>query len=159
MKPKVYIETSVISYLTSRRSRDVVILGRQETTREWWESRRAEYELFVSELVLNEIAAGDPAAAAARLEAVAGLPLLDVDDDAERLSADLMAQDLVPRTAVEDAIHLAVAVVNGMDYLVTWNFSHIANAQLQRGIAAVVTSQGYESPVICTPEWFVGSEP
>ena len=152
MKPKVYIETSVISYLTSRPSENLIVAARQQITRNWWESRRGGYELFVSELVVNEAADGDAAAAAARLEAIDDLALIDVGEEAEALSEVFMARDLVPRTAVEDAIHLAVAVVSGMDYLLTWNFSHIANAQLRRRIGAMSIDQGYESPVICTPE-------
>lgn len=157
MKRKVYVETSVISYLTARPSRTILGAAHQQITLAWWE-RRSEYELVVSESVLRECGAGDVDAAQRRLAAVAELPLLLVTEDALRIAQALLEKGIIPSTAVEDALHIAVATVHGVDYLLTWNCRHIANPEIQRNIAAYLEQTGLMLPFICTPEELLGDE-
>jgi predicted nucleic acid-binding protein len=152
MAGRVYLETTIPSYLTAWLSRDLVMAGRQLTTREWWEKRRLEFEIFVSQVVLDEAARGDPDAAKRRLEVLVDLPLLEVSGNARSLAQELMERVTLPSKAAADALHIAIAAVNGMDYLVTWNCSHIANAELRRMIDLVCRDSGFEPPIICTPE-------
>ncbi len=121
----VYIETSIASYLMARPSRDLRAAAWQQTTIQWWEQERPNYELFTSELVLAEARAGDVDAAARRLAALDALPLISVTDDAKELATRLMADGGIPPQAEADALHVAVACVHGMDYLLTWNCRHI----------------------------------
>jgi hypothetical protein len=154
MKPTVYVETTVPSYLTAWPSRDVVRAGEQQVTRDWWE-RRTEFELRVSSLVLLECGAGDADAAALRLAALDGLPVLAQTKEAETLADTLLREVPLPAKAAADALHIAVAAVNGMAYLLTWNCAHIANATLRPRIEAVCRQSGYEPPVICSPKELV----
>lgn len=152
MKPRVYLETSVVSYLVGRLSRDVIVLGNQELTREWWTSKRSGYDFFISEIVLGEVAGGDPELAHQRLLIAGDLPLLAVTEEAERLAPLLLrAAGLAPNAAT-DALHMAVAASHGMDYLLSWNCAHIANATIRRAIEKQCRMSGYEPPVICTPQ-------
>jgi hypothetical protein len=151
-KPKVYIETTVISYLTAWPSTELVMAAHQQLTQEWWKSQRDKFDLFVSELVRQEAAAGDAEAARRRLEVIDSLPSLALDEHARQL-AEVLAQRLkLPDRASADAAHIALAVMNGMEYLITWNCRHIANARLRTMIETVTTSFGYVAPTICTPE-------
>ena len=151
MRPTAYIETSVVSYLTARPSRDVVIAAYQEITREWWRESSDRFDLVASALVVAEARAGDPDAARSRLGALEALTLLDATTDAEALAHELVDTCAVPRQAADDAAHIAIAVTNGVDFLVTWNFRHIANAAMRTRIEQVCRGAGYEPPVICTP--------
>lgn len=151
MKPTAYIETSVVSYLAARPSRDVVIAAYQEITRQWWRDARDRFQLVVSELVLSEAGAGDRDAAQARLQALEAVTLIAATAEAETLAQRLLETGAVPRQAAADAAHIAVAVANGADYLLTWNFRHIANAAMRARIESVCRRSGYEPPVICTP--------
>ena len=126
--------------------------GHQETTKEWWETRRQDFELFVSQFVINEASLGDPDAARRRLDALANVPLLDPNDDVYVLADALMKGVPLPAKAAADSLHIAIATINGMDYLLTWNCTHIANAALRASIEMVCRSCGFEPPVICTPE-------
>ena len=137
MKRRVYIETSVVSYLASRPSRDVVSAGRQQLTHAWWEIRRPVFDLAISQVVLNEVRAGDPRAAERRLAFIAELPLLDITDEATELAATLIEQVPLPPQASVDAAHIAVAAYHGVDFLLTWNVAHIANAALRRRVEEV----------------------
>ena len=150
--PSVYLETTIPSYLTAWRSPDIVTAARQQLTREWWDTRRKDFELFISQLVIDEAGAGDETAAALRLEVLQGITLLEFGDDANALSKLLNRELSLPERAAADAVHIAVAVVNGMDYLLTWNCTHIANATLRPRIEEACRSFGYRMPVICTPE-------
>jgi hypothetical protein len=152
MRPKVYVETSVISYLTSRPSRDVIALAHQELTRDWWERRRPEFDLFASRLVRAEAQLGDPGAAAARLAVLEPIVLLAESRASRELAAKLLEVGGLPRKASSDALHIGVAAVNGMDYLLTWNCKHIANARMLRFVMETCRVEGYEPPVTCTPE-------
>ncbi len=151
MKSRVYLETSVISYLTAWPSRDLVKAAHQEITREWW-STRARFELYVSQVVIGEAAGGDAEAARLRLQSVAGIPVLAASPEAGLLAERLVAEGSLPAKAAVDALHIAIAVVNGIDYLLTWNCTHIANAAMRHKIDAVCRRSGYESVVLCTPE-------
>ena len=159
MKPSVYIETSVISYLTARPSRDVVVAAYQEITREWWRGARDRFALFVSELVVAEAGTGDPDAARARLETIETLPRLGATAKATELARHLLDLGAVPEGAGDDAAHIAIAVANGVDFLVTWNFRHIANATMRSRIEDVCRRSGYAPPVICTPNELLETAP
>src|ERR1700722_7902147 len=158
MKSRVYVETTIPSYLTAWPSRDLVRAAHQQITREWWDQRRSEFELFISQFVLRECQAGDPTAAAERLEVLQELPLLEQTDEATKLAQALLEQVPLPERAAVDALHIAVATVHGMDYLLTWNCTHIANAALRDPIESVCRASGYEPPVICTPEELLSEE-
>ena len=152
MKRRVYIETSVISYLASRPSRDVVVAGRQQLTHTWWEVRRPAFDLVISQVVLDEVRAGDPNAAQRRLVFIADLPLLDVTTATAELAATLIERVPLPTQAGADAAHMAVAAVHGVDFLMTWNVAHIANATLRRRVEDICREQGYPAPILCTPD-------
>jgi hypothetical protein len=155
MKPTVYLETTIPSYLTAWPSRDVVRAGEQQVTRDWW-ARRSEFELRVSSLVLLECGAGDADAASLRLAAVEGVPVLAQTPEAETLADALLREVPLPEKASADALHIAVAAVHGVSYLLTWNCTHIANAALRPRIEASCRRMGYEPPVICTPMELLG---
>ncbi len=151
MKPRVYVETTVLSYLTALPSRDLVRAAHQQITVEWW-ARREQFELFISEAVLAEIQKGDPAAAARRLAAAEGLPVLSATTQAQALAAALLRGAAMPAKAALDAAHVAIAAVHGLEFLMTWNCTHIANAVMRPKIEQVCRDAGVLPPVICTPE-------
>jgi predicted nucleic acid-binding protein len=157
MKRKIYVETSVISYLTARPSKTIIGAAHQQITLAWWETRD-HYELLVSEAVLRECGAGDPDAAAKRLAVLKDVPLLLITEEALQIAESLVEHGIVPAKAAEDALHIAVATVNGVDYLLTWNCRHIANPEMQRGIAEHLEQIGMFLPFICTPEELLGEE-
>jgi len=152
MNSSIYLETSVISYLASRISRELVTAANQQMTREWWDDHRADFDLFISQFVVHECSAGDPDAARERLEVIAEIPELDVTDDAKTLAKELVINVPLPDKAEIDALHVAVATVHGINYLLTWNCKHIANAALRHRIEAVCRDHGFEPPTICTPQ-------
>ena len=152
MKPRVYLETTIPSYLTAWPSRQAVMAGHQQTTKEWWDTQREEFELFASQFVIDEASLGDPDAARRRLEALANVPLLDLSEEVYSLANGLVRRVPLPAKAAADSLHIAIATVNGMDYLLTWNCTHIANATLRGRIEMICRDCGYEPPVICTPE-------
>lgn len=132
MKPKVYPETSIISYLAARISRNILVAANQQVTQEWWETRRRRFELFISSSVLNEITRGNPEMAAQRQKIIENIPILPVEERALILAEKLVQNQDVPQKSVEDALHMAIAAVEGMDYLLTWNLRHIANAAMRK---------------------------
>ena len=152
----VYIETTVISYLASRPSRDILVAAHQQTTDEWWSFRRHEFECYISQIVIDEIQAGDIEAAEKRMEEIGDFPVLEATIEAERLTEAIIEGGAIPERAVRDAAHIAVAAVNDIDYLLTWNCSHLANAQIIRRVSVICNAQGYSMPVICTPEELMG---
>jgi predicted nucleic acid-binding protein len=156
MASKLYVETTVLGYLTARPTRDLVAAARQQVTREWWAGPRHRFELYVSELVLAEAAAGDPEAASRRIEAVAGLPLLEVTATVTGLAAELTRRVRLPARAAADAVHVALAAAHGVEYLMTWNLRHIANAELRPPIEAACRVAGFAPPVIATPDELMG---
>ena len=152
MSVTVYVESSVISYLASRPSRDLVTAARQTITLEWWEERRRQCEVYISTLVEEEISRGDSSAAKRRLAYVAEIPALEVTDQANTLAKDFLKQRAVPKNSAEDALHIGIAAAAGMEYLLTWNFKHINNAETKTMIAKVIEAHGFVSPVLCSPE-------
>ncbi|MEY6434019.1 type II toxin-antitoxin system VapC family toxin [Thioalkalicoccus limnaeus] len=152
MTESVYIESSIVSYLTSRPSRDVVISARQVITENWWLNQRSNFDLFVSALVIQEIFKGDQDTAERRLNAVADIPLLGASQDALLLSEALLIREAVPKTSEEDALHISIAAASGIDFLLTWNFRHINNAHTKAAISAVIEAYGFVSLVLCSPE-------
>lgn len=156
LKPKLYLETTIPSYLTAWPSRDLIRAGHQQITKEWWQIRRQSFDLFVSQLVLDEVAAGDPVAAQERLAAINDLALLDITDEVGALAAALVSSLALPQKAVTDAAHISLAAVHGMHFLLTWNCTHIANAEMSVAIQRICRENGYACPVICTPEELMG---
>lgn len=156
MKPKVYIETSIVSYLTANRSRDVITLARQQITDEWWERERTNYELVISELVILEASAGDEQMARKRLQFLQSMTLLKAKVEAEKLTEKIVKNNILPEKAAADASHIAIATTHELDYLLTWNCKHIANAKIFPKIFAIIEKEGYKPPVICTPEELLG---
>ena len=152
MNSTVYLETSIIGYLASRPSRDLITAANQQLTRDWWDEHREQYDLYVSETVVAECGAGDAQAAQERLDTVGDIAILDVTEDAENLADELVKEIPLPENAEVDALHIAIATVNGINYLLTWNCAHIANAALQPQIEAICRSAGFEPPTICTPQ-------
>ena len=154
---RVYLETSFVSYLTAPRfSRDPIAAAHQQITLEWWSRRRADFELVVSQVVLDEAGLGDPTASESRLEAIAALPRLLVTDSAVALARTILTRGLLPSRAFPDALHIAIATVHQVDYLLTWNCKHIANVEILPRIAVVCEELGHPLPIICTPEELLG---
>jgi len=152
MKPRVYLETSVISYLVGwLNQRSILVAHNQEFTREWWSSRRIDYELFSSAVAVTEAQRGEAPLAQERLAFLAETTLLDITDEATALALELLRNTRIPAKADVDALHVAIATVNGMDYLLSWNCKHIANANILPQVYAVCRAWGYEPPLICTP--------
>ena len=156
MKPKVYLETTIISYLTARPSRDLVVAAHHQITQDWWTNRRSDFDLHASQLVIQEASAGDAQMAQSRLAALDQIPLLGVNKEATVLARLLVEKGPIPEKAAVDALHIAIATAHGMDYLLTWNCKHIANAEMQGGVAVICRANGYEPPVVCTPEELLG---
>lgn len=152
VKPKVYIETSIPSYLTARVSNDIRVVANQNTTIEWWETRRFGFELYISEFVIAEASLGDPRAAEERLNAIADLSELSTTHEAKMLATALISEGPIPTKAEVDAFHIAVATVNGIEYILTWNCTHIANAVMRPTIERICRQKGFEPPIICTPQ-------
>ena len=151
MNPRLYLETTIPSYLVARPSKDLRLAADQQTTQEWWETRRHEYDLFISEAVLDEAAGGDPGFAAQRMETLRGLTRLPATMAADALVARLLNERIIPAITAPDAVHLALAAAHGMDFLLTWNCTHIHNPHLERRIEAACRACGFVCPVICTP--------
>ncbi len=147
----IYLESSVVSYLAARPSRDVVVAGNQQVTRDWWETRRHECELFISDVVVAECAVGDSTAVSEREMILVGIPVLATTQEAEALANALLSAMALPRQAALDALHIGVTAVNGIDILLTWNCAHIANPFMQPQIAAACVEFGVVPPTICTP--------
>lgn len=153
MKARVYLETSVISYLVGwLNQRSILVAHNQEFTREWWAQRRQDYELFSSVVAVNEAGKGDAPLAKERLTFLAETTLLDLTDEAMSLAFELLRRTRIPAKADVDALHVAVAAVHGMDYLISWNCKHIVNGNILPQVYAVCRASGYEPPLICTPQ-------
>jgi hypothetical protein len=151
-RPALYVETTVVSYLTAYPSRDLLTAGHQLVTREWWEASRARFDLFTSLVVLNEATKGDAEMVRRRLDVLSGLSVLPLTDAATELAAALLRRGPLPKKAEADALHIALSAVHRMDYLLTWNCKHIANAAMRGRIEAICLGAGYRAPTMCTPE-------
>jgi predicted nucleic acid-binding protein len=151
MKAKIYIETSVVSYLTARPTHDLTIASRQATTRDLWENLQ-KFEAYGSDLVVGEAEKGHPEAAASRLKEIERLPLLEITSEAEDLASALIEGSAIPKSEPEDALHLGIAASNGIDIVVTWNFKHLNNPFTRLLVRQVIENAGYTCPEICSPE-------
>ena len=156
MKQRVYLETSIVSYYTARPNRDIVIAARQEITHEIWPILQKEFDIYISALVIQEASRGDREAAKKRLNALSGIPILEISHGAQELAQSLISENAIPPESEEDALHIAVASLNGMDFLLTWNFSHINNAFKKSKIIRAIEKQGFIPSEICSPEEFLG---
>ena len=156
MSETVYIETSILGYLTARPSRDMVVAANIEVTKEWWNTRRGDFQLYSSQEVVKETSQGDVVIASQRLEILANLSLLDLNQAVLDLAEQFLERSNLPAKADIDAVHIAPATVHGMDYLLTWNCKHIANAQIQGKLAEISLDFGYELPILCTPYELLG---
>lgn len=152
MKRKIYIESTVVSYYTGQPTRDLIISARQEETRALWPRLLDEFEAYISALVVTECRDGNLERAAKRVEAIAPFPILDTTEDAEALAGALLEKGAVPESYPEDALHIAIAAVNGMELILSLNFKHINNPFLFGKIRSVVEEAGYVCPEICSPE-------
>ncbi len=154
----IYLETTIVGHLVGRIRRDPLIAAQQQVTRDWWRDEASKYTVLISQLVLDECSDGDPEAATERLEVVKNLDLIEVSDEVDALAAALIAGNAVPASEPRDAFHIAISAVNGINYLLTWNFKHIANASLRERIEQVCRETGFDPPVICTPEELMGND-
>ena len=148
--PRVYIESTIPSYLAARPSRDLVLRGQQEATRRWWQCREG-FVCYVSAIVEMEIMRGDQEAAEKRMQVIAGMPRLRISQEVQELASRILSTGLIPPKAELDASHIAIAAVHGMDLLVTWNCTHIHNVFIHRKIVTICESMDYPCPEICTP--------
>lgn len=160
MNPKatVYLETTIPSFLTARPSNNLILAGQQQLTRRWWNTRKRHYSIFISELVLEEAEKRDSQAARKRIDAIKNMPNLEIDDEAIKLGARILKIGVIPQKAAADAGHIAVAARHGIDYLLTWNCKHIANAEIIRRLDQVIRDAGYLAPTICTPTELFGGQ-
>jgi hypothetical protein len=152
MQPRVYLETTFVGYLTVRPSRDIVAAGMQQSTQEWWRDHAGKYVLCTSSLVWDEIGKGAPEAVSLRQAILKPVPLLELGSEVERLAGLLLKRKGVPPKAAEDAVHIAVAAVHAVPFILTWNFRHIANANLMERLRLICSDAGHTLPIICTPE-------
>src|SRR5581483_581896 len=157
MPERVYLETSIISYLAAHPSRDLITAARQQIRHEWWTRRRLEVEVFRSEIVVAQAAAGDADAARRRAQWMEGVPSLRITDEAAALGRLLVQAARLPDRAAVDALHISPAACHGMHYLLTWNSTHIANAEFRPKVERACRDNGYEPPVLCTPDELMGT--
>jgi len=153
----VYLETSFISYLVARPSGDLVVAAHQKTSQDWWSGRRQQFSCYVSQVVIDEASAGDPVEAQRRLAVITSLAALTITPGGEALTQAILSSGVLPPFAARDAAHVAVAAFHGVDYLLTWNCKHLANAQIMRKIESVCRASGYRMPIICTPDELMGA--
>ncbi|EAW37262.1 type II toxin-antitoxin system VapC family toxin [Lyngbya sp. PCC 8106] len=156
MSESVYIETSVVGYLTARPSNNLILMANSEITRRWWETRRSQFNLYISQIVLDEAAQGDAEMAIKRLDILQDISVLELTETVQDLGIQFLTRSNLPAKASDDAIHIAVATVQNIDYLLTWNCKHIANAQIQRKLSEICLDFGYKLPIICTPYELMG---
>ena len=151
-RPKVYVETTIVSYLTSRLSRNLVTAAHQQITQQWWNDRRKAFDLFASQAVVKEAGGGDETMAGLRLKVLEELPLLDITEEVSIFAEELISVGPMPPKAAVDAVHVAASVVHRVNYLLTWNCAHLANAAIRIKIDQICRSRDYLPVVICTPE-------
>ena len=154
----VYLETTVIGNIAGRMHPDPKIAARQQVTREWWTTAPDRYDLYVSEITIEECGDGDPDAAKERIDLVRNIDLIETSAEAEELAELLVNRLAVPASEPRDALHIVIATVNAVQFIVTWNFKHILNPHLQTKIANACREGGYDPPVICTPQQLLETE-
>jgi hypothetical protein len=152
----IYIETSIVSHATAWPSSDIQIAALQHQARNWWSNERPSFELVTSQLVIDEASAGDPVAAAERLKLLDGLPTVPINEDVRTLARAIVAASIMPPKAAADALHVAAAAVAGVQYLLTSNCKHIANAHELPRVYRLLDECGYGQLLICTPSEFLG---
>lgn len=153
---KVYLETTIPSYLSARPHRDIIVAGHQQLTHEWWDKRRGKFQLFISDFVVDEISKGDSEQIKKRQDIISNIEILRPTPEALNLAEALVKSKAVPQKAALDAAHIAVACIYKIDFFLTWNCKHIANAEMAVKIKAVCHKEGYTCPVICTPAELMG---
>ncbi|MBO1350563.1 MAG: type II toxin-antitoxin system VapC family toxin [Hormoscilla sp. GUM202] len=151
MSETIYIETSILGYLTARATNNLILAANMKVTQDWWDSRRSSFALYTSEIVWDEAAKGDREIAAQRLSLLQPLMILDMTESAITLAQKFLQQSNLPLKASNDALHMAIATVYGLNYLLTWNCKHMANAQIQIKLSKISSEFGYNLPIICTP--------
>lgn len=156
--PLLYLETSIISYLRQRTSGQVIAAARQVLTRKWWEEERTTYELVASQYVIDEVTNGDPQLAQERLESLRGVPLLQLGSEIDDIAEEIISRAILPPKAQLDALHIACASHHRVDYLLTWNCKHIANARILPQIQEALSELKCYIPIICTPEEMVDDD-
>jgi hypothetical protein len=154
-RPRLYLETTIPSYLTARTSRDLTKARHQHITLQWWNSWRTQFDIYVSEHVLTEAGDGDSDAARRRLDLIAPYVVLVPDVRSRKLAKLLMKNCGLPTRAEADAEHVAVAAVHSMNFLLTWNCAHLANEQFAPKIALICKAEGYICPTLCTPDQLI----
>ena len=154
--PTVYVETTVVGHIAARQQSDIIVAARQLSSRRWWDIRER-FRLVVSQIVVDECSAGDSFAASERLQLIDGIQVLAVSADARQLADELMTKHGIPETEPRDALHIAISAVNGIQYLLTWNFRHIANAETRATIEQICRDCGYAPPSICSPDELLGT--
>ncbi len=152
MKGSVYLETTVVSYYTSKPTRDIIVLAHQEITRQWWPKAIRQFDIFISEVVIEEASLGDQEVAKRRLEVLRDFPHLELNDEVEKMAQVYMERLEIPEKSFRDAAHLAIACIHSVDYLVTWNCAHLANGEVIKKLTRINESCGIQTPIICTPE-------
>ena len=152
VKSTLYLETTIPSYLTAKPSRDIIQTARQQITSEWWDKRLNNFDIYISQVVIDEASEGDSIASRKRIEAVKTFPLLEITEKVINLADKIIIEKIIPEKAVRDALHIAVATSHEMSFLLSWNCKHIANAEIIKRLIKTVTDEGFELPVICTPE-------
>lgn len=152
MKPTVYIETTVISYRMAKSSRDLIIAAHQQITHEWWDIAIPRFDAFISPIVLEEISKGDADAAKLRLDSVSSFQLLEVLSEVRDLADSYFSAIEIPEKARADSYHLAVAAWHGMDFLISWNCSHIVSGRVKRIVEEINSAKRIRTPIVCTPE-------
>ena len=153
---KIYIETSIVSYLTARPSNNLIAAAWQKETIDWWETQKDRFNLYISEVVIEEAGRGDTGAASRRLAALEGFEVLPLNKDGVALSKALIEEGGIPKKALDDALHVAIASVHGIDFLLTWNCRHIDNAEMKPRIRKIVEAHGFQCPEIATPIELMG---
>jgi|SRR5580692_10782489 hypothetical protein len=156
MKPSLYVETTIPSYLAARPSRDPLIAGQQAATKTWWRLRRRSFELFTSQFVVNEAALGEAKIAAKRLQILRPIEKLHITPEVDDFARRILAAHLLPARAAVDAFHIATSTVHVMHFFLTWNCTHINNGEIIPGVERLASAQGYVLPVICTPLELMG---
>jgi predicted nucleic acid-binding protein len=156
MNETAYIETSIFGYLTARSTKNIILAANIEVTKDWWNNYREKLDLYASQIVLDEAALGDSEIATQRLQILQGITLLEAFELAQELAIQFLSKTSLPPKAANDAAHIAIATVHGMDYLLTWNCKHIANAHIQKKLMQICCGFGYELPTICTPYEMIG---
>jgi len=156
VKPKVYIETSFVSYLTAPPSRDLIVASQQQVTHGWWLDRRLKFDLYISQLVIQEASKGEKQEAKDLLQILKTLKALELRKEALVLAESYIAKNALPEKASDEALHITLATIYGIDYILTWNCKHMANAEIQKKISRISLELRYEMPTICTPYELMG---